>query len=207
MSASSARSISGALLDDDAAALGGDLLAGEAADEVVVGLALVVADLELDELLGAAVGLADDDVLRDVDQAPGEVARVGGTQGGVGQALAGTVRRDEVLENGQALHEVGPDRPLDDLALRVGHEAAHARQLADLLDRAAGAGVGHHEDRVEAIEVLLHRVSHLLGGRRPLVDDRLVALLLGDQAHVVLVLDLGDLALDLGRGSRPSRAG
>ena len=37
--------------------------------------------------------------------------------------------------------------------------------------------------------------ADLVGGRVPLVGDRLVALLLGDQAHVVLVLDLGDLGL------------
>ena len=41
--------------------------------------------------LGAAVVLADDDVLRDVDQTTGQVARVGGTQRGVGQTLAGAV--------------------------------------------------------------------------------------------------------------------
>ena len=40
-----------------------------------------------------------------------------------------------------------------------------------------------------------HRLGDLVGRLRPLVDDQLVALLLRDQAHVVLVLDLGDLAL------------
>ena len=38
--------------------------------------------------VGAAVVLADDDVLRHVDETTGEVARVGGTQRGVRQALA-----------------------------------------------------------------------------------------------------------------------
>jgi len=45
----------------------------------------------------------NDDVLRDVDQTTGEVARVGSSQSGVRQALAGAVRRDEVLEDGEAL--------------------------------------------------------------------------------------------------------
>ena len=40
-------------------------------------------------LRGAAVLLADDDVLRDIDHSAGEVAGVGGTQSGIGQALAG----------------------------------------------------------------------------------------------------------------------
>ena len=110
-----------------------------------------------DVLLGLAVLLADDHVLGDVDQAPGQVARVGGAQRRVRQALPGAVRGDEVLEHRQPLDEVGLDRALDVLALRVGHDAAHARQLADLLERATGPGVGHHEDRVEPIEVGLHR--------------------------------------------------
>ncbi len=56
------------------------------------------------EALGrAAVVLADDDVLRDVHQTTGQVARVGGPERGVGQTLAGTVRRDEVLGHRQTL--------------------------------------------------------------------------------------------------------
>ena len=96
---------------------------------------------------------------------------------------------DEVLEHRQALHEVGLDRALDDFTLRVGHQATHPRQLADLLERATGAGVGHHEDRVENVEVFDHRLRHLVGRRVPLLDDRLVALLLGDQTVVVLIGD------------------
>ena len=46
---------------------------------------------------GAAVLLGDDDVLRHVDQTAGEVARVGGLERRIGQALTRAVRRDEVL--------------------------------------------------------------------------------------------------------------
>ena len=173
----------------------------EAALELAVGPAVLAEQRHLDVLLGAAVLLAHDHVLRHVHEPPGQVARVGGAQRGVREALAGAVGRDEVLEHGQALHEVGLDRALDDLALRVGHQAAHAGQLADLLERAAGARVGHHEDGVQVVEVVLHRLAHLLGGGGPLLDDRLLALLLGDQAHVVLVLDLADLASRSPRGS------
>ena len=55
---------------------------------------------------GAAVDLADDQLLGHVDQPAGQVAGVGGAQGGVGQALAGPVGGDEVLEDRQALTEV-----------------------------------------------------------------------------------------------------
>src|SRR3954453_17717758 len=154
-----------------------------------------VVERHLDELLRAAVLLTHDHVLGHVHEAARQVARVGRAESRVGQALARAVGRDEVLEHRQALHEVGLDRPLDDLALRVRHQASHARQLADLLERATRTRVGHHEDRVQLVQVLLHRLTNLVGGRRPLLDDALVALLLRDQTRVVLVLDLAHLAL------------
>ena len=83
-------------------------------------------------VLGAAVVLGDDEVLRHVDQAARQVAGVRGLQRRVGQTLAGAVRRDEVLQNVEAFAEVRRDRRLDDRAVRLGHQAAHARQLADL---------------------------------------------------------------------------
>ena len=46
-----------------------------------------------------AILLADDDVLRHVDQTPGQVTRVRRTQSGIGQALAGTVGGDEELQH------------------------------------------------------------------------------------------------------------
>ena len=108
----------------------------------------------VDDALGDALGRAavvggDDHVLRHVGQLAGEVARVGRLEGRVGQTLAGAVRAGEVLEHGEAFAEVGLDGRLDDLAGRLGHQAAHAAELPHLLDAAAGAGVGHQEDRVD----------------------------------------------------------
>ncbi len=158
-------------------------------------LALVVAQRRLDEVLRLAVVGADDHVLGDVDQAPGEIARVRGAQRGVGEALAGAVGGDEVLEHRQALHEVGLDRALDDLALRIRHQAAHSGELADLLERSARSGVGHHVDRVELVEVVLHRLGDLVGRPVPEHAELLLAVLLGEQAVVVLGLDLDHLLL------------
>ncbi len=136
---------------------------------------LVVEDrCQLDVVGRAAVEITDDHVLRDVDEAPRQVPRVGGAQSGVGEALAGTVRRDEVLEHRQAFHEVGLDRALDDLALRIRHQAAHAGELADLVERSAGTGVGHHEDRVRLVEVVLHRLGDFLRRLGPDRHDALV---------------------------------
>src|SRR4029453_4927753 len=64
---------------------------------------------QLDELLRLAVVLSDDHVLRDVDETPRQVARVGRAQRRVGPALGGAGRRDEVLEHRQAFHEVRLD--------------------------------------------------------------------------------------------------
>ena len=85
----------------------------------------------------AAVGLADDHVLRHVDQTAGQVAGIRGLERGIRQALARAVRRDEVLQHVQAFAEVRRDRRLDDFARRLGHQTAHTGELANLLFRSA----------------------------------------------------------------------
>ena len=173
---------------EDALAERGDDLAG--IDDRLHGEALV----------GAAVDRVDDAVLRDVDQTAGQVAGVGRLQRGVGQALAGAVGRVEVLENGQAFLEVRDDRRLDDLARRLGHQAAHAGELLHLGRRTAGARMAHHVDRVHRLlaaglssnSTALMRRHHLVGdlvrALGPGVDDLVVLLALGDQAVIVLLL-------------------
>src|SRR4029453_12347465 len=121
--------------------------------------------------LGAAVLLADDDVLRDVDQPAGEVTGVGGTERRVGPTLARAVRGDEVLQHGQALPEVGLDRPRDDLALRVGDQTTHTGDLADLHHVAAGAGVDHDPDRVGGREDVTNGLPDLGAGTGPDLDE------------------------------------
>src|SRR5690606_27163223 len=148
----------------------------------------------------AAVDLLDDDVLRHVDQTPREVARVGRLERRVGQPLARAVRRDEVLEHREPFTEVRRDGRLDDLARRLGHQAAHARQLADLLLAAARARVGHDVDRVEAtprpvarLHLAEHGVGNPLGDFRPDRDDLVLALAVRDRAFLVLAFDADDL--------------
>ena len=101
--------------------------------------------------VGAAVVLADDQLLGDVDETTGQVARVGGPQGGVDEALAGARRGDEVLEHLEALTEVRLDRAGDHVAAGVGHQAAHAGDLADLHHVPAGTRADHHVDGVELL--------------------------------------------------------
>src|SRR5271154_1245300 len=154
---------------------------------------------------GTAIDLGDHQVLCHVDQAAGQIPGVGRLQGRVGQALAGAVSRDEVLQYVQAFTEVRRDRRLDDGAIRLRHQAAHAGELANLRRGTAGAGVGHHEDGIERLltdlvalgvgdlvgaQLLHHGLGHLVVGARPDVDHLVVAFAVGDQSRGVLLLDL-----------------
>ena len=138
--------------DDGLALVVLELLERDAADDAVAqrldGLAGFDDRGDVDAFDGAAVVVRDDDVLRDVDETAGEVAGVGGLERGVGETLARAVGGDEVLQHGEAFTEVRRDGGLDDFAGGLGHQAAHAGELADLLFGSAGAGVGHDVDRV-----------------------------------------------------------
>ena len=149
----------------------------------------------------AAVVLGDDDVLRHVNETAGEVARVGGLQCRIGQALTCAVRRDEVLEHREAFAEVRGDGRFNDFARRLGHQSAHTGELTNLLLRTTGAGVGHDVDRVHgaffvrALHVAEHLVRHLIGNGRPHLDDLVRTLAVGDGAVHVLLLDFDHLAV------------
>ena len=149
----------------------------------------MLADLHRDRPVGAAVLLADDHVLRHVHQTTGQVTRVGGTQRGVGQTLAGTVRGDEVLQHGQALAVAGLDRPRDDLALRVGHQTTDRRDLAELEQVTAGTRVDHLPQRVLLRQRRLHLLGDLVGRLGPDLDELAATLLGGHQTALVLLVD------------------
>src|SRR5215472_1423050 len=165
----------------------------------------------LDAIERATVFLGDDRVLRHVDQPPGEIAGVGRLERGVRQALARAVGRGEVLADGQTFAKVGGNRGLDYFTRGLGHQSAQTGQLANLLLRAARPRIGHDEDRVEGrpgdlLAVLVLAVD--FGGQAlddgtadfildlgPDVDDLVVALAVGDDPVVVLLLDIVDLPL------------
>ena len=157
--------------------------------------------LHPDAIAGAAIIFTDDNVLRHVHQLARHVTGVGGLERGVGQAFARAVSRDEVFEHGEALAEVGQDRFLDDVAGGLGHQTAHAGELAHLGLIAARAGVHHEPDRVVfpfalvVVEGLQHDVRDLVGAMRPDIDDLVVAFSRCDDAFAILLFDLGNLLL------------
>src|SRR5690348_6795014 len=175
-----------------------DLLQGDAAHDAVAQRFDDVARFHdrghVNAVHGAAIVFADDNVLRHVHQAAGQVAGIGGLKRRIGQSLAGAVGGDEVLQHRQPFAEVGGNRGLDDFAGRLGHQAAHAGELANLLLGTAGAGIGHDVNRVNdpGLVLLLHFAEHFvgyaLGNGRPDFDHLVIALAVSDGAVQVLLL-------------------
>ena len=160
-------------------------------------------------VIGAAIELGDDRVLRDVDETAREVTRVRRLQRRIRETLAGAVGGVEVLENVEAFLEVGRDRGLDDRAVRTRHQAAHAGELLHLGRRTTRPGVAHHIDRVDRLltsgllvdlngsDALHHLVGDLVAALGPGVDNLVVLFALGDEAVIVLLLELLDLLAGL----------
>ena len=153
----------------------------------------------IDAVERIAVHRGDDDILRHIDQPSRQIARIGGLERRIRQPFACAVRGNEVLQHRQSFTEIGRDRRFDDFARRLGHQAAHSRQLADLLFAAASAGIGHDVDRIEfesAFVLLRHLAEHFVrnffGDVRPDIDDLVVPFAVGDGAVLVLFFHFDD---------------
>ncbi len=151
-----------------------------------------------------AIVLGDHQVLRHVDQTTSQVTRVCGLQCRIGQTLTRAVSRDEVLKHVQTFTEVRGNGRFDNRAVRLGHQATHTGQLADLGGRTAGARVSHHVDRVERFlahffavtvhnrlggQLFHHRLADLVASLAPDVHHVVVAFLGRDQTRRVLLVD------------------
>ena len=90
----------------------------------------------------------DNNLLADVNQTAGQIARVSRTQRRVGKTFSRAVRRNKVLKYVKPLTEVRADWNLDRLTGCVRHQAAHPGQLTNLVHATARAGVRHHVNRV-----------------------------------------------------------
>ena len=148
-----------------------------------------------DAVGGAAILFADDDVLGDVHQLAGHVAGIGGLEGGVGEALAGAVGRDEVFEDGEALAEVGRMgfsmmSPEEGLAMRP-RTPANWRTCW----RLPRAGINHEGDgvvlefAVVGLKGAEHDVGDLVGAMGPDINDLVVAFAGRNDAFAVLFFE------------------
>ena len=148
---------------------------------------------------GEAVVLTHNHVLRYVDQTAGQIARVRSTQCGICQRFTRAVCRKEEFQYAQAFAEVCLYRQLYDLTRRRSHQAAHTGQLTNLVHGASGTGRRHHVDGVVVVHYLAYAGSNIVGRVLPDVDDRLIALVLGQKTAAELTLDLLYLLLRLGQ--------
>ena len=192
----------------DHLALRYDDLAGDGVDHIAHGvttddtltealdLLLALVDLRDPQAVGgAAVDLTDDDLLRNIDHAAGQVAGVSGTQSGIGQTLTSATGRNEIFQNVQTFAVVCTNGHLDGLTCGVGQQAAHAGQLLDLVHRTTRTGISHHKDLVVLGQVGCQSLGDLIGGCLPDVNGLGVTFVLRDQAAVEQLVDLRDLLI------------
>ena len=142
-----------------------------------------------------------------IDQTTSQITGIGSLHGGISQTLTGTVGRDEVLQHGHTLLEVRQNRVLNRTTtlgtglLRLGHQTTDTGQLLNLVLRTTGTGVEHHEHGIEALVGLGHLIEQdgtdIIVHMRPGIDDLIVTLIVGDEAHVIVVGDLLDLCITL----------
>ena len=153
---------------------------------------------------GSTIIHADNAILRHIHQTTGQITRVGGFQCRIGQTFARAVGRVEVFKNRQTFFKVRDNRRLDDIAVWLGHQTAHAAQLFHLGDRPTRPRVGHHVHTVgfKLCAVLIaawcrnrrhHRIGDLVVTFRPGIDNFVIFFTLSDQTVHILLFEIFDL--------------
>ena len=90
-------------------------------------------------------------ILCNIHETAGQIARVGRLERRVREPFSRSVGRNEILQHAQAFAEIRGDRRFHDLTARLGHEAAHAGKLSNLLQATPRPGVRHGIDRIEIV--------------------------------------------------------
>ena len=115
----------GAASQDHATILGNRIVKQAAANEVLVQISLFVVNGIRHTVGRSAIDLTNDNILSHVYQTTSQITRVGSTQSRVSQTLTSTMGGNKVLQNRQTLAEVCLNGSVDNLALRVRHQATH----------------------------------------------------------------------------------
>ena len=160
--------------------------------------------------MSAAIHFGDHQVLGHIHQAASQIAGVGGFKGSVGQAFTRAVGRNEVLQHVETFTEIGRDGGFNDRTIRLGHQTAHTRQLANLSCRTTSTRVGHHVNGIERLlihsltvtidgffsaQLIHHHFGHPIARLTPNVHHFVVTLTGSHQARHVLLFDVFDFAL------------
>ncbi len=182
-----------------------DIVHREAADETVLKwddnrVTSGVDDAtDLETMVAVAVFLTDDNVLGNVDETAGKIARVGGLKRGIRATLTGAVGVDEELRDLHTFAVGGDDWKLDFFVLRVGDEAFHTDELFDVIEVTTSTGVGHLDDWVAliVIEVFFDVVLDAFGDGGPNLNDLLMTFFVGEHTFAVKEVDVVDLLLSL----------
>ena len=142
----------------------------------------------------AAVCLADDQFLGDIDHSSCQITGVGCTESRIGQTFTRSMSGHEVFQYVQTFTEVGLNGKLDGMTGSIGHKSTHTRKLFDLLIGTTGSGVSHHEDVIIFIKTVQKSSCQLVVRLLPGFHDLFVTLFLGDQTTLVV---LGNLIYDI----------
>ncbi len=173
-------------LHDHIAVIIFDILTGESSrDSVFQSLdGLLAVHERLDHHAGnfipalAAVCLADDQFLRNVNHTSGQIAGVSGSKRGIGQTFTCAVRRHEILQHVQTFTEIGLDRQLDGTSCGICHQTTHTCKLFDLLVGTTGPGIRHHINIVIFVKPGEQHFRKLLIRLVPSLHNLTVSLLL-----------------------------
>ena len=99
------------------------------------------------------------------------------------------MRGNEEVQNGQALTEVSFNRNFYSTARRVGHKAAHAGKLTNLVLITACSRFNHHVYRVKVVKGGHQRIKHIFSSLFPDGYNIAVAFLIGSKTAAVLAVN------------------
>ena len=134
-----------------------------------------------------AVVFTDDDILRHIYQTAGQVTGVCRTQCGIRQTFTCAMAGNKVFQNRQAFTEVRLNRPVNDTSGRISHQTTHTGQLFDLVNTAAGAGIGHHGNRIKFIRCVsfFQQVCYIIRRLVPDFNNFLITFIVRHQTAAV----------------------
>ena len=148
-------------------------------------------------LISAAVLLANNDVLCNVDKSTSQVTRVRGVGCGIYQTLTSTISRNKVLKRLKTLTEVCLNWKVDGFTGHICHQASHTSKLAKLCLRTTSSRVSHHVNWVVLCKACKHLRAEKIGALGPCVNNLNVTLSLGEEAVLVVLVDLVNAVLCL----------